>query len=363
MDILNEVHFENGEEMDNWQPPEPVTEAEQVATDAIITNKVFLPNWDNKPKELPAILTLADLSILTHQNMTVIIAPPGFGKSSICESIAASILNPDADCLGFKVDESCRGIIYIDFERTNSDVWNSFYRMCRRAGLKEGQKVQGVKVAGMRSIPRLTERLEAIEYLLQNNPCSLLILDGAGDMVTDTNDLPQAIECRIFLRELTVKYDLSILTTLHPNPGTFKPRGHVGSELTREAECALLLKKGENDNRIITSDFEHGKNRNNAPITTGYKWDNESMMFLSVDIEGMAAGAKEFKNEQKKKMMVEIASAVIPALQSISEKDLVKAIMKYKTLSDSQAIRYKRNMIGWDIITKRADGLYQLFIP
>lgn len=333
---------------------------EPVDIDQDKTDKVFFPTWSNRPAELPSVLTLGGQSILTHQNLTSIIAAPGFGKSSICESVPASYLNPEADCLGFKVWDGCQGIINIDFERTNLDVWNSFYRMCRRAGIAEGQDVKGVQIAGMRSIPRLEERLKAIETLLQNNPCSLLILDGAGDMVTDTNDLPQAIECRIFLRELTTKYNLSILTTLHPNPNTTKPRGHIGSEILRESEGVLLVKKGEADSRIITSDFEHGKNRNSAPITTAYKWSDESKMFVSIDFEGMADSAKDFKNDQKKQIDINLAASILQPPKSLTDSELVNAIMNCKAVSESTAKRHKINMIECNIITKRTDGRYQL---
>jgi hypothetical protein len=342
------VHFEDGESMDDW------------AKKQMEPDKVFLPDWTNKPKAQPAVLTLNGLSILTHQNLTSIIAKQGMGKSSICESVLASYLNPKADCLGFNVDSDCKGVIYVDFERTNSDVWNSFYRMCKRAEINEGKSITGVKVAGMRSIPRLKERLNAIKDLLENNQCSLLILDGAGDMVTDTNDLQQAIECRIFLRLLTVRYGLSILTTLHPNPNSDKPRGHIGSEIIREAEGVFLVKKYEGDCRIITSDFEHGKNRNNSPITTGFKWSDDKMMFISLDIDGMAESAKAVKNEQKIKVVADLAKKILPPLDSMTDGELIKAIMKLNSVSESTAKRNKSNMIGWDIISQRTDGRYQL---
>ena len=355
MDEKRAVHFNDGQSMDEWQAH---IEAEVDAD--IIIDKVFIPNWENRPLNMPAVLTLAGRSILTHQNLTSIIAAPGYGKSSICESVLASYLNPDADCLGFNVDAECKGVIYIDFERTNFDVWNSFYRMCKRAGIREGQGIPGVQIAGMRSIPRLEERLEAIEKLLQNNPCSLLILDGAGDMVTDTNDLPQAIECRIFLRELTVRYELSILTTLHPNPNSNKPRGHIGGEIMRESEGVLLVKKGDSECRIITSDFDHGKNRNNAPITTGYKWSDDTKMFKSIDIESIAEIAKAVKNELNKTKVADIAKKVLSPLDSMKDGELVKAIMKSESISISTAKRLKTNMIDWDIISKRTDSRYQL---
>jgi hypothetical protein len=326
-----------------------------------ITDKIFIPDWNNRPVELPPVLTLGGLSILTHQNITAIIAKQGMGKSSNCESILASFLNPNADSLGYKVNEDCEGVIYIDFERTTGDVWNSFYRMCRRAGILEGQGITGVQIAGMRSIPRLEDRLEAIEYLLQKNPsCSLLLLDGAGDMVTDTNDLPQAIECRIFLRELTVKYDLSILTTLHPNPNSDKPRGHIGSEIIRESEGVLIIKKGQGDCRLITSDFEHGKNRNGANVQSAFKWSDEQQMFISIDVESVKMEAQAAKDEKKKLAMVELVKDILQPLESKTEGEVVKAIMDMTNLKANQARLYKTAMINFKIIVKRSDGLYSI---
>jgi hypothetical protein len=344
-----EIHFNEGESMGDEQEPQPE-----------IFDKIFIPNWENKPPELPPVLTLNGLSILTHQNITSIIAKQGMGKSSNCESILASFLNPDADCLGYKVNEDCTGVIYIDFERTTNDVWNSFYRMCRRASIGKGKLITGVHIAGMRAIPRLSERVAAIEYLLQKKPCSLLLLDGAGDLVTDTNDLAQAIDCRIFLRELTVKYNLSILTTIHPNPKDDKPRGHIGSELIRESEGVLIIKNGEGDCRIITSDFEHGKNRNGAKVNSAYKWSDQDQMFISVDFENVAKEAQAAKDEKKITKLVELAVDILPTLESKTHGEIISSIVENTGQSIPTANRKINEMKKFEIIVKRGDGRYQL---
>jgi RecA-family ATPase len=103
-----------------------------------LADKIFIPNWDNKPPETPPVITLNGEGILGFQNLTAVIAAPGSGKSAICEAVAAAVINSGADCLGFQVSQDCTHVIYIDFERTKNDVWNSFNRMCRRAGLKMG---------------------------------------------------------------------------------------------------------------------------------------------------------------------------------------------------------------------------------
>lgn len=350
MDANNQyVHFNDGEDMNIGQDQE-----------AEIMNKIFIPNWNNQPPALPPVLILGGQSILTHQNVTAIIAKQGMGKSSICESILVSYLNPDADCLGFNVNKDCKGVIFIDFERTTSDVWNSFYRMCRRAGISIGANVTGVQIAGMRAIPRLAERLEAIKYLLKNNPCTLLLLDGAGDMVTDTNDLAQAIECRIFLRELTVKYNLSILTTLHPNPNSDKPRGHIGSEIIRESEGVLIIKKSEADCRLITSDFEHGKNRNGANVNSAFKWSDEVQMFITIDIEELKMQVQLIKDGKKKNEMDDLAKEILPPLASMTDGEMITAIKNATGKTEPTARRYKKDMVKFQIIKQRSDGRYSI---
>lgn len=325
----------------------------------LIDDAVFSPTWYNKPKDQPSVLSLNGVPILSHQNLAAIIAPPGLGKSSISEAIASNLLNPDADCLGFNINKECRGIIYIDNERTNIDVWNSFERMCKRAGIRYGEHVNNVVLAGLRSIPRLAERLREIENLLINNPCSLLLLDGAGDLVTDTNDLPQAIECRIFLREMTVKYNLSILTTLHPNPGGFKPRGHIGSEICREAECVMVAKNYEADYRIITSDFEHGKNRNNTKVNAGYKWSEEDHMFVSVNLDGVLNSKQNTRDAIHKLDTEKLVKTVLGASTSLSHTKLITAIMKTTNKGHSTAKRMLKNMGGWELVIKGEDGNYR----
>lgn len=241
--------------------------------------KVFIPNKTNRPKELKPILTINDVPILTHQNISVIIAAPGSGKSSVCEAICSSAINPHCDSLGIKVSTEVQNVLFVDTERVNMDVWNSYDRMHKRAGATDSDRAQ---IVGTRSIPRLQERKQVIIDLIEHHRPQLIILDGAGDMVTDTNSLDQAIETRIWFRELTMKYDLSILTTLHPNKGSKSPRGHIGSEILREAHAVFIIETN-GTTKTLTSDFEHGKNRNGALISTSFAWSDAHNMFMSCD--------------------------------------------------------------------------------
>jgi hypothetical protein len=349
--------------METEKKAAPVLSLEDFTSKEDTLRNVFFPSWDNRPPELPAIVKLGGTPILTHQNTGALIANPGAGKSSAMEAIAASYLNPAGDNLGFEVDPECAGVIVVDNERTNTDVWNSFHRICRRAGISEGGQMRNVKMAGLRSVARLPERIKVIENLLDSNPCGLLLLDGAGDLVLDTNDLAQAIECRIWLRELSVKYNISIFATLHPNPNTDKPRGHQGSEICREAECVLLAKAFDGDTKIITSDFEHGKNRNNPKLTTAYCWSDEHKMFVSVDYEDAVASKSTRQDEARRAQVETLAKSVLNGQTSLRHSDLVAAIMDKTSCKESSAKTKVREMKAWGYAIIGPDERYRLGTP
>jgi hypothetical protein len=263
---------------------EHIIEAELLQSNEVKNEKIFIPTWNNKPEEKPPILFINEIGIVTYQNMSCIIAAPGVGKSSICESICAAVIGTkDIDTLGFSVSDEVKGVLYIDNERTKTDVWNSFYRMHKRARTNEESTIENtIDIVGLRDVARLEERKEEIENLIKKGAYQLIIIDGAGDLVNDTNSLSESIECRIWFRELTSKYNVSILTTLHPNKGSITPRGHIGSEIVREAESVIGV-MNEGDVRTMTTDFTHGKSRNAAHVSSSFVWSDSVSMFVQCD--------------------------------------------------------------------------------
>ena len=96
--------------------------------------KDFVPNWENKPTKKEPILFVNGIGILTYQNVSCIIAAPGVGKSSICESICSAVIGTKGiDTLGLTVSDEITKVLYLDNERTDYDVWNSFERANKRA--------------------------------------------------------------------------------------------------------------------------------------------------------------------------------------------------------------------------------------
>jgi|694.fasta_scaffold44529_4 hypothetical protein len=263
--------------------PKPLPDHRElfVPTEYKVHPDIFIPTRHNKPEPKKPIIKLGGVQILTFQNVSVLIAQQGYGKSSVCEAILSKVLDKDCDALGFELGDVNK-CVYIDCERTEEDVYYSYERMNKRARVNPDEEPEKVVITGFRMIAKVNERRTAIETFIKIHKPELVLIDGSGDLVTDTNSLEQAVELKVWLRYLTSKYKLSIFTTLHPNKGTDIARGHLGSELLREAESVFVLKK-KGEIRTITTDFSHGKNRNAGEAFASFMWNDEAGMMISTD--------------------------------------------------------------------------------
>jgi len=243
--------------------------------------ELFEPKWNNKPAYKPPVFTMNNEPILSFQNISCIVAAPGSGKSSVMEAMVSSVINKDSDNLGFETN--AKSILFIDFERTYTDVWNSFYRTMKRAKVNEGDTVENIKIISFRNVDTANKRKLKIEELLKNKHYDVLLLDGIGDLVNDTNSLADSSEIKNWVRVITSTYNTSVFTTLHPNKGSNSPRGHLGSEVLRESENVLFIEVDKDGTRTITTDFTHGKTRNGKHVNGSFIWNDEQKMFTTTE--------------------------------------------------------------------------------
>ena len=243
--------------------------------------EAFIPDWNNKPEYIPPLVKLGGVSVLTNENISCLIAAAGYGKSSICESILSSVLNKDSDCLGFETGESVQRALYIDIERTPADTWNSFYRMSLRAKIPQGTNISDkVFIAGLKRYTTQEARKTKIEELCEEFKPQLLLIDGAAALVSSINSEEEAKNTLAWMFELTWRYGLGIITTLHPNPSSEKPRGHIGTFLTNEAENMFIVHKNELTGiRTIKTT----KERNTAKTFSSFKWSDELNFMVSCE--------------------------------------------------------------------------------
>ena len=78
--------------------------------------------------------------------------------------------------------------------------------------------------------------------------------------------------------------------------------------MLRESEDVLVIKVNADEIRTLTTDFEHGKGRNNGHATTCFKWCDEKMYFVKNDI---------LPKEQHKKLT---------PIEKLSEEEIISLI-------------------------------------
>ncbi len=286
-----------------------------------------------------AIITLFEKQLVSAGNMFVLIAPPGTGKSNIGEGISSSAENGDCDTFGFKVSlPEGKKVLLCDTERTNNDCIKGFNRIIRRTKtdpveMKDGEFEKIIFLSFIAS-ESFEESRKDIEEIVESGEVGLLILDGIGDFISSVNDEEKSKEVVRWLIVLANKYGLGIMVTIHPNPkdASYKPTGHLGSFLLKKAEAVMVVCKADNNTRLVTTNFEHGKVRNAYDVLeTAIEWSDAHGMFMTADV----VSAKN-KNEKGKKID-ELMKKIFALKPHYIYGDLLDMIKKERRCKDTAA--------------------------
>ncbi|MDJ1483501.1 AAA family ATPase [Cytophagaceae bacterium YF14B1] len=239
-------------------------------------------------------ISLNGIELIRPGEILLLTAAPGTGKTNVMEvfptlTISAVTSTEAMGTLNFSIpsaNELSRCLI-IDTERTKDDAHSSLKRIFKRLGqdsnvIQDG-KLKGADFRCFIEIAKVEDRRKELERLLEAKQYTFLVIDGAIDFVIDANNLEQSIECVRWLRAIAAKYNLCLITTLHPNPGTTKPVGHLGTFLCRWSRAVLLIQKTTDGVRLITSDFDNGKlSHADQAAIQAFGWDESLSMFNAV---------------------------------------------------------------------------------
>jgi len=251
---------------------------------------IFIPNKHNAPDIRKPIGFLNDVPCMKVENTIAIVGHQGKGKSTICEAICAKILNPDCDGLGFHFSDDVKKVILFDFERRDDDLYLAWERTLKTAEMTmESEELSRVTFVGMYLVESLERRMEKIRYYISSLRPDLVIIDGITDLVESINTEEETNNVKYWLRKRAKEFKLTFIVTIHPNLGTDKPRGWIGSSLVREGESVFYIQR-EGNIHTITTNWVHGKNRNGGTAESRFRYSTEQNCFISVDAK---QGSKE----------------------------------------------------------------------
>lgn len=320
--------------------------------------RAFYPNWDNEPPPTKPIIHLANHEVLTLGNYLVLMGGAGIGKSSICEAIAANIINADCDALGFHAELSRprNKVLYIDCERSWKDTWSSWQRAMVRAEIVNPHINKRMPIVNIRAI-KFKERKKYVDEILGMNPdIGLVMFDGATSFISDVNSISETTEFSEWIYDFNP--NLSLLMTIHTNPFSDKARGTLGSELWRYSETSLLIRKVKENPGIreITTDYDFGKVRNDDDqISVFYGWSASHKMMMSTNYTKPAPRQTEKKNE-----LFELAKEMFDGKTRVTYKHMTDFIEAKKGITYNGARKVIGNMIDRNVVMKIEVNVYEL---
>lgn len=328
---------------------------------------IYYPKLHEPPPEETVILSFNGEPLLYAENLLVFAAYIGVGKSSISGgAILANALNPGSDSIGFKYTPhpDRPKVFYLETEMSKTQNYNLLWKVYKRAYRDgEGHKFKTnplIQIISTKKLSVFERKALVVELIKQNPDIGLLILDGAGDFVVDTNDLKEANAFYGWLAGLSPH--ITIICTIHVNsPSNAKPRGHIGSELLRRADASLFLQKLEENLYEITTEYEYGKNRSAAKQSVYYEWSFDQHMFVTkhgYTPEKKKPIKKEKMNQDK--TMCELIFANI-GNKPLSHSYLTQMIAGAKKIKATSAKSAITKLVNDNIIKKIDSGEYQLF--
>jgi hypothetical protein len=325
-------------------------------------------NGNMKPMENPTVLCFNGRRILGVGNIGAIVAPPGTGKSQICEAGVSRGINKLCDGIGFDpILLDGKKMLYVDTERSIDDATKGFDKISRRVMLSENpglideyKKFKALTYDSLVEVGSKDERKMRLQNRIKRGNYGLVWLDGITDFIRDSNDIGESGDFIEWLRSLANIYKMGIMVTIHDNPAnaTEKPRGHIGSELYRKCESMLLLKRVPEDKnlRMVTTDFKFGKVRNDQDTGNDvyYSWDSHWGMFRTVDFTPTAKTKESIG-------FLDRMNILFMKTQRYAYSDLISAYKGKFGVAESTAKKHITECLNMELIVKDpATTLYRL---
>lgn len=237
---------------------------------------IYISGVHPLPKQKKPFVTFKEGKFLTSKNLSLVVADAGGGKSSVFESILASMHNENCDSLGFKVSDEVTNALFFDCEQDFSTVELNTQRMKRRAKgvIDENKKTH---IIGLRELFTIEDKQKKIVALVEHYKPQLLLIDGIADLMYQANSEEETVKLYSWLIALITKHELSIIASIHPNSQStktteVKARGHIGSEMIRRSEGVVQLVKSSC--KTVTT-ITTNKMRHSEPLKTSFTWGKE----------------------------------------------------------------------------------------
>jgi GTPase SAR1 family protein len=221
---------------------------------------------DHIPDKENVILRIGGKSVGSTQAYVIFGGLPKAGKSSFLNSCIASAFVPnDIFTMKINLPEQRQRLCLFDTESSDYDYYKRIQSILTFADLSKvptNFDSFQVREDGTGTIRKMVER-----YLELNPDCSILVLDGLLDLITNYNDETESSMLTKWLKKITKVYDLLIISVLHFNKSNDHTTGVIGSHSDRFAQSTLEVKKDKENNTFVMQSRFMRSDADFEPIT------------------------------------------------------------------------------------------------
>ena len=197
-----------------------------------------------KPQQEDIIFTCRGKNLGTTQSLVCFQGSPKAGKSTfITSAVASAFTTWDIFQMKITFPKDRKRICYIDTESSDYDYYRVLERI-REQIITDYLPHNFDSFLFREDSPNdITQMIEI--YLKENPDCSILVIDGILDLISDFNSVEQSFYLIQWLKRITKQYNLLILCVLHLGKKDQFSIGHIGSYLDRKSQSVLKIEKNK----------------------------------------------------------------------------------------------------------------------
>lgn len=220
----------------------------------------------------PPVLYQGDKVMISKGDFSVVVGAAKSRKTFCVSAMVGAYLCAD-EYMNMSSPNDAGSVLWIDTEQSIYHAAKVAKRVCRISGLPTNQKTDRFRMLCFREYEP-GKRRELTDKAIRLYRPSLVVVDGAADLIMDVNDSSESAKLATMFMDITKELDNHIVTVLHTNPGGDKPRGHLGTNFLNKAQ-ALFIVRADGDistvsvercRDIAVDDFAFAVSKEGLPV-------------------------------------------------------------------------------------------------
>ena len=196
----------------------------------------YVPPADN------IVFQIEGKNIGSLQNYVTFAGLPKTGKSTLISALISTIFYP-GDLWGMKLQlpENRKKVAYFDTESADVEFYNQAEKIKKFADI-EGFRDRLFMYQVREDSPGTIRKM--ILHLIENDSeISVLVIDGLLDLCINYNDERETRLLTNWLKMITKKFNILIISVIHLGKKDGETLGHLGSNSDRWAQSTLTISK------------------------------------------------------------------------------------------------------------------------